>query len=415
MTLTEETLRFIREHRNDDVRSLALQTHRYPMVDMPAAITQIAGHQAAKGKIPTWADVENILYPAHLSLEQCSSETTARHKAEMICTIARKENATVYDNLTDLTGGFGIDCAFLSSCFKQVTYVERQVQLCQIASHNFPLLGLTQISVCHDDGISHLQQMQPVDWIFIDPARRDSHGGKAVAIGDCEPDVSVLEDLLLEKARHVFVKLSPMLDLTLALNDLKHVQEAHIVSVNNECKELLLVLGHGESLSADEVPIHCINLGHGTDAGQGINPPALVFTRRKEKEQAVPHTTALKAYLYEPNASILKAGAFRSICASYKVEKLHPNSHLYTSDQYLAHFPGRKFKITGSCGFNKKEVKEMVGAEKKANLTVRNFPATVAELRKRMKLAEGGETYLFATTLGDEKKVLIRCRNVSEK
>lgn len=399
MTLNEDTSLFIREHRSDNVRTLALQARKYPSVDMPAAITQIAGWQAAKEKVPTWADTDGILYPVHLSLEQCSSELTARYKAEVIA----KADGTCH-SFTDLTGGFGIDCAFLSSRFGQATYVERQEALCKIASHNFPLLNLGHISVCHDDSLHHLQQMQPVDWIFIDPARRDGHGSKTVAIGDCEPDVSALEELLLEKAQHVLVKLSPMLDLTLALHDLKHVQEAHIVSAGNECKELLLVLGHGNTLPADEIPIHCINL----TSAQPLQ--SLSFTRRQERESTCSYTASLKTYLYEPNASILKAGAFRSLCAIYNVEKLHPNSHLYTSDTYLPDFPGRRFRIIHSCGFSKKEVKELSSTEKKANITVRNFPASVAELRKRLKLEEGGDTYLFATTLADEKKTLISCR-----
>ena len=400
MTLNEDTLSFIREHRRDDVRSLALQARKYPEVDMPAAITQIAGWQIAKEKVPTWAGIDGIRYPVHLSMEQCSSEITARYKAEIAATGA----LTKHDTFTDLTGGFGIDCAFLSACFKQATYVERQHALCDIASHNFPLLDTCHITVCNEDSVQHLQSMSPVDWIFIDPARRDGHGGKTVAISDCEPDVAALEELLLQKATHVLIKLSPMLDLTLAINDLKHVQEAHIISVNNECKELLLVLGHDKCLSTENIPIHCINLTH----SQGQHN--LTFTRQQEKDCTCTYTPALKAYLYEPNASILKAGAFRSLSSIYKVEKLHPNSHLYTSDEYIADFPGRKFRIAGSCSFNKKEVKEMLGAEKKANLTVRNFPATVAELRKRLKLAEGGDTYLFATTLADEKKVLICCK-----
>lgn len=403
MTLNEDTLRFIRLHAADDVRVLALQARKYPSVDMPAAITQIAGRQAAKEKVPTWAHTEGILYPAHLSLEQCSSETTARYKATVIANSGHRCHS-----FTDLTGGFGIDCAFLSARFRQATYVERQESLCEIASHNFPLLNLHHISVCHDDSLHHLQQMQPVDWIFIDPARRDGHGGKTVAIGDCEPDVSALEELLLEKGTHVLVKLSPMLDLTLALHDLKHVQEAHIVSAGNECKELLLVLGGGDSLPVDDIPIHCINL---TSAQ---TPQSLSFTRRQERESACPCTASLKAYLYEPNASILKAGAFRSLCSIYKVEKLHRNSHLYTSDEYLPDFPGRRFRIHHSYGFSKKEMKELSATEKKANITVRNFPASVAELRKRLKLEEGGDTYLFATTLADEKKTLISCRTATD-
>lgn len=400
MTLTEETLRFIREHRKDDVRGLALQARKYPAVDMPAAITQIAGRQAAEVKVPAWAEREDILYPVHLSMEQCSSEIAARYKAEIVS----KSAGGSHETFTDLTGGFGIDCAFLSACFKQATYVERQKALCEIASHNFPLLGLPHITVCHEDSLRHLQAMPPADWIFIDPARRDGKGGKTVAISDCEPDVSALEALLLEKAQHVLIKLSPMLDLTLALHDLKHVQEVHIVSVSNECKELLLVLGHAASASIEEIPIHCINLS----AAPAARP--FTFTRQQEKDSTCKYTSTLKAYLYEPNASLLKAGAFRSISSAYGIEKLHPNSHLYTSDTYLADFPGRKFRILNSCGFSKSEIKGMAGAEKRANLTVRNFPASVAELRKRLKLAEGGNTYLFATTLANEKKVLIICR-----
>lgn len=404
MTLNEDTLRFIRLHAADDVRALALQARKYPSVDMPAAITQIAGRQTIREKVPAWAHTEGILYPAHLPIEQCSSEATARYKA----TVIAAASGSPCHSFTDLTGGFGIDCAFLSARFSRATYVERQETLCRLASHNFPLLNLHHISVCHDDSLHHLQQMQPADWIFIDPARRDGHGGKTVAIGDCEPDVSALEELLLEKAQHVLIKLSPMLDLTLALHDLKHVQEAHIVSVGNECKELLLVLGRGSSLSADEIPVRCINL---TSAQ---TPQSLSFTRRQERESACPCTASLKAYLYEPNASILKAGAFRSLCPIYKVEKLHPNSHLYTSDTYLPDFPGRRFRILHSCGFSKKEMKELSAGEKKANITVRNFPAGVAELRKRLKLEEGGDTYLFATTLADEKKTLIICRTAAE-
>ena len=409
---SQDTLHFIRTHRREDVRLLALQAHRYPSLDVPAAITQISGWQIAREKIPAWAENEKILYPVHLSLEQCSSEVTARYKAEIINRLLKpeqqssEENATPVsgNSVTDLTGGFGIDCAFLSSCFRKATYVERQQTLCEIARHNFPALGLNHISVCHEDSIHHLQEMKPVDWIFIDPARRDGHGGKTIAISECEPDVSALEDLLLEKASHVLVKLSPMLDLTLALHDLKHVQAAHVVSVNNECKELLLVLGHEINLSSEEIPIHCANL---TASQKAQN---LLFTRQQEKEHPCPYTSALKAYLYEPNASILKAGAFRSVSSIYNVEKLHPNSHLYTSDAYIPDFPGRKFRITGSSSLNKKGLKELIGTEKKANLTVRNFPTSVAELRKRLKLADGGDIYLFATTLADEKKLLIACK-----
>lgn len=387
--LSQSTIEFIRAHSQDDVRLLALQAPRYPDVDMPAAIVQIAGRQAAANKIPSWQSIEELWYPRHLSLEQCSSEITAQYKS----TLADGET------LADLTGGFGIDCAFMASRFRKVSYVERQEELCEIAKHNFLLLGLKHITVYNEDGVVHLQKMEPVDCIFIDPARRNEHGGKTIAISDCEPDVAELEELLLSKGKQIIIKLSPMLDLTLALKSMKRTREVHIISVNNECKELLLIIGNEPS---QLIPIHCINL-------TSKEKQTFTFTREEELEAECLYTKEPGKYLYEPNASILKAGAFRSIASRYKVKKLHPNSHLYTSDLWIENFPGRSFQITGQCSFNKKEIKETIGELKKANITVRNFPATVAEIRKRTKLSDGGEVYLFATTLFNEQKVFIKC------
>lgn len=388
MQLSQPTLDFIRAQSQADVRTLVMQARKYPEVDMPAAIVQIAGRQAAASKIPSWHATEGLWYPRHLSLEQCSSELTARYKASLI----------EGDTLADLTGGFGIDCAFLSSRFREVAYVERQEELCHIAAHNFPLLGLHHITIHQADGVAYLQQISSVDTIFIDPARRNEHGGKTVAISDCEPDVASLQELLLTKAHQVVIKLSPMLDLTLALRDMPHTCEAHIISVNNDCKELVLIVGREATTS---VTIHCVNL---TPKGN----QCFRFNREQEQQAEGNYTAQLGSYLYEPNASILKAGAYRCLALIYKVKKLHPNSHLYTSDTLIDNFPGRTFRITATCSFNKKEMKESLSDVKQANITVRNFPASVAELRKRMKLTEGGDTYLFATTLANEQKVLIR-------
>lgn len=397
MQISQETQQFIDTHAQEDVRQLALQAKKFPHVDMNTAIVQIAGRQAAADKIPSWHATAGIIYPRHLSLEQCSSELTARYKASLI----------KGDTLTDLTGGFGIDCAFLSASFRQATYIERQKELCEIASHNFPLLGLNHITVCHQDAVDHLRSMQPVDCIFIDPARRDGHGSKTVAIADCEPDVSALEEELLSKATRIMIKLSPMLDLTLALKDMKHVAEAHVVSVNNECKELLLIESvQPVSLSERTVPIVCINL-------TSRETQRFVFTREEEQTAGCTYTDRIGKYLYEPNASLLKAGAFRSIASRYGMQKLHPNSHLYTSDLLIAEFPGRTFEVVSTFSLNKKEIKQALADISKANLTVRNFPASVAELRKRLKLAEGGNDYLFATTLNDGKKVLVRGRKAA--
>lgn len=393
MQISQETQQFISEHAQNDVRRLALQAKKFPQVDMNAAIVQIAGRQAAADKIPSWHATEGIVYPRHLSLEQCSSELTARYKASLA-----KGNT-----LTDLTGGFGIDCAFLSAGFRQVTYVERQEELCEIASHNFPLLGLNHIAVCHEDAVEHLRNMPHADCIFIDPARRNGHGGKTIAIADCEPDVATLEEELLSKATRVMIKLSPMLDLTLALKDMKHVGEVHVVSVNNECKELLLIVTNAENAKPPAVPIVCVNLTN-------KETQRFVFTREEEQAAECAYTDRIGKYLYEPNASILKAGAFRSIASRYGLQKLHPNSHLYTSDLPVEGFPGRTFEVQSTFPLNKKEIKEALAGIRKANLTVRNFPASVAELRKRINLAEGGDDYLFATTLNDGKKVIIRGR-----
>ena len=393
MELTTETIRFIEENVRADVRSLALQAKKYPKVDMAMAVVQIAGRQIAEAKVPTWYRTEGLLYPKHLSMEQCSSEATAIYKASLV------EGET----FADLTGGFGIDCSFLSRKFKKTDYVERQAELCELAKHNFPLLGLN-ILVHNEDGVEYLKQMNPVDVLFLDPARRDGHGGKTVAISDCEPDVSALEDLLVEKARKVMVKLSPMLDLSLALKDLKHVCEVHIVSTDNECKELLLVL-QKTPISSD-ISIHCINIIRSGDC------QTYTFTQEQERTSDCPLAHEVEAYLYEPNASILKAGAYRSLTQTYSVKKLHPSSHLYVSPHFIEDFPGRKFQVGAVSGFGKKEMKTSLQGMEKANLTIRNFPSSVAELRKRLKLKEGGEDYLFATTLADESKVIIKCKKV---
>ncbi len=392
MQISETTIQFIEAHLHDDVRTLALQAQKYPEVDMDMAVTQISGRQVAKAKVPSWYATEGLWYPKHLSMEQCSSEATALYKATLI----------KGETLTDLTGGFGIDCCFLSRQFHQTNYVERQSSLCQLAEHNFSLLGLN-IKVHNQDGTDYLQQMNPVDCIYLDPARRDGHGGKTVAISDCEPDVQALEDLLLRKAQTVMVKLSPMLDLSLAIHSLKSVSAVHVVSVNNECKELLLILN---AKKPDKLEIHTVNILQVEEDQQ------FTFTLEQEQDCNCLFATAPEVYLYEPNASILKAGAYKILTHSYPIRKLHRNSHLYTSTEWIPSFPGRKFKIEAISGFGKKELKSFMQPIEKANLTIRNFPSSVAELRKRLKLKEGGEVYVFATTLADEQKVLIKCSKV---
>ncbi len=388
--LSDKTKLFIASHRNDDPKHLALSAHKYADIDMQEAITQISARQAAIHKIPSWANIDEIIYPRHISMEQCSSENTAQYKASIV-------NGTSF---TDLTGGFGVDCAFIARGFEEAHYVERQKELCHIAKNNFEILHLPHIAVHNLEATDYLSSMSPCDWIFIDPARRDDKGGKTVEISDCEPNIEQLEEELVTKANNVMVKLSPMLDIAKAINTLKYVKEVYVVSAGNECKELLLLLSKNQEQT--KIPYHCINLTSTS------NQPIFCFSKEEEIQTECSYTDTVEQFLYEPNASILKAGAFKSIAHTYDVKKLHPNSHLYTSSHFIESFPGRVFEVESQCSFNKKELKQMIGDMRKANITIRNFPSTVAELRKRLKLKEGGEDYIFATTLANENKVLLK-------
>lgn len=399
--LNNATRRFIHEHRADDVRQLALQGCRDHEIDLREALIQIAGWQQARSKLPEWAAIEEVRYPPHLSMEQCSSQLTALYKKEILRRLHHAKDEEP-GSLTDLTGGLGIDCSYLAPLFKEVAYIEQQELLCQLAAYNFPLLGITNCHFHHADSVGYLRQMDPVEWIYLDPARRNTQGGKVVAISDCEPDVQQLEPLLLQKARHVLVKLSPMLDLTHALHTLHHVEAAYVVAADGECKELLLLLGHQPAPSPQSVPITCTHLH--------TNGPCeeLTYCKADEQQASLLLTDQPESYLYEPHAALLKAGAFNFLTQRYPVRKLHPNSHLYTSTEALTEFPGRRFRITGWSSFGKKELKRLVDNLANANLTVRNFPLTAEALRKKLKLNDGGPVTLFATTLSNGKHVLIR-------
>lgn len=377
------------------MRQLALQADRYPDIDMPMALQQIAGWQTARTKLPEWAAVDGILYPPRLSMEQCSSEATAKYKMS-IPNFSPEEGS-----LVDLTGGFGVDFSFMARGFQQAVYVEQQPHLCEVARHNFCLLGLNQAEVVCGDGVEYLKNMcRPASLIYLDPARRDVNGMKTYAIGDCTPDVAALKDLLLEKAELVMVKLSPMLDWHKAIDDLGNVCQMHIVSVDNECKELLVVMAAGWK---DKTRVHCVNILS--------NGQTDIFSFDYPSDTSSSSPTADNVceglYLYEPNASLMKAGCFAELSAQYGVLPLGNSSHLFVSSEILADFPGRKFRIESVTSLNKKELKQALGELRKANITVRNFPLSVAELRKRLKLADGGDTYIFATTLGEKDHVLL--------
>ena len=386
---------FIALHKTDDVRKLALKKAPED-VDLTFCLQQSEGWQLARKKIPHWAETDGLLFPPHLSMEQCSSEKTALYKRQL----AQRLLCGEMKKMVDLTGGFGIDFSYLAPLFEKAVYVERQERLCQIAQHNFNLLGLSHVVVKNAQAEDELPAIGNVSLIYADPARRDSVGRKVVLLEDCQPNVVSLQEVLLEHSQVVMLKLSPMLDIQQALRQLKNVREVHVVSVDGECKELLLVM-HRE-----ETPLcyYCVNI---TNNGQEVTEVKQLSAPVISREE--------KTFLYEPNASILKAGVQDALCQLYKVEKLHPFSHLFTSDELVEDFPGRSFRILGRSDFSKQSLKNLLADVTQANLTVRNFPATVQELRKKLKLREGGSVYLFATTLQDESHALFRCEKVKRE
>lgn len=489
--MNQATLDFIRQHQDDDVRQLAFLGSKYPEVDMPFALDQIRGRKMARVKLPRWASIDGIIYPPHISMEQCSSEQTALYKAELaarllglspsssengeekekesenasnlhlseICEFAgkgavdsefakneatckkqqilteSKENVNEIKEephkgdfseetgFVDLTGGFGVDFSYIASRLGvKSMYVERQAHLCEAAKENFGRLGLKNAIVKNGDGIEVLHSFASkkeaaasdslgitedqsrsllktnlgLKLIFIDPARRDDAGNKVVSLKDCTPDVTLLQEEMLSKADYVIIKLSPMLDWHRAVSELNCVQEVHIISVNNECKELLLVLS---ARNMGNLRIYCVN-----DAQSFVCEES---DMESSSVKIAPFTLEEMQYLYEPNASLMKAGCFSVLSERYDARMLSKNSHLFVSCEPIAVFPGRSFRIIAVSSFNKKELKRHLSGITKANIATRNFPLSVAELRKRLKLKDGGETYIFATTLSDESHVLV--------
>lgn len=380
-----DTKQFIADHLHDDVSELALK-YRNAEVDLTLALRQIEARQLLRKKVPSWSDNDELLFPVRLSLEQCSSEATARYKASLLHG----------DRFADLTGGLGVDCYFISQNFQHSDYVEMNPELCKLAEHNLV------IPVIHNESAEdYLKSCDPIDCIFIDPARRDSHGRKVVSVADCTPNVVELQDLMLQKAKRVMIKLSPMLDISQALKELRHVKEIHVVAVENECKELLFLL---EPEFEGEPVITCVNL----ESPQ----PSVTFNLEEEKVATLQLAKEVGRYLYEPNAALMKGGCYRLLTQRYGVQKLHRNSHLYTSDQLVSDFPGRIFEVDDWAIYGKKSKALLEGVDK-ASIAVRNFPMTVAEIRKKLKIADGDQVYLFATTLSDERKILILSRKTS--
>lgn len=396
------TAEFIREYRERDIRQLALQANRFPDVDMPYALDQIQGWQIARRKLPKWAACDGVIFPPHLSMEQCSSEPTAQYKLNLAMEWAERVGHA--SRMTDLTGGFGVDFSFTSCAFTSATYVERSEQLCHIVEHNLPLLGLNNATVVCADAVEYLSTVEPQTMLFLDPARRDEHGAKTVMLADCTPDVVQLLPKLLEKSRFTMLKLSPMLDWHKAVDDLQGtVREVHIVSVGGECKELLLVLS---TVVESELKVYCADLSTASDTSS-----LFVYTPGSSAPVAnstfnIQHST----FLHEPNASIMKAGCFDELAAAYGVSPVSRNSHLFLSDEPVEGFPGRSFVVERVTTMNKGELRKALAGIEKANIATRNFPLTVAELRKRLKIKDGGDVYIFATTTAEGEHLLLISR-----
>lgn len=392
---------YIGLHLKDDVRTLALRRME-DGVDGKWCLQQIEGWQKAVGKLPRWAQTKGLWYPPSLALEQCSGELAACYKRDVVERLLPEDARMA---LADLTGGYGIDFSYMGALFKTSDYIERNAELCRIAEHNISTLKLHGARVICSDSIEYIATTaKSYDLIYLDPARRDTAGRKTVAIEDCTPDVCALQELLLGAGRYVIIKLSPMLDISAALARLHCVCEVHVVCVKGECKELLFV----QQAGYDSVPVyHAVNI-------EGEKQRTYICTREEmlTSRPMMPQTCgsdAVGKYLYEPHAGILKAGMQDTLCKRYGVTKLHPMSNLFTSDMPIDGFPGRGFEVSGHCGFGKKELRSLLNGIACANLTVRNFPSTVAELRKKLHLREGGDVYLFATTLENGSHALVRC------
>lgn len=423
------TVEFIVAHRTDDPRQLALQASRFPDVDMPYALSQIQGWQAARRKLPSFAANQDIVYPPHLSMEQCSSEATALYKAEavrrLLDSFKGEEDASdkgCGTSMTDLTGGFGVDFYFVSRHFSRAQYTERNAELCQVVEHNLKVLGADNATVVCGDAVEQLQTIDTQTLIFIDPARRDAHGARTFAISDCTPDVMELLPALRRKARYVMIKLSPMLDWHKAVSDLHPlVTDVDIVAVDGECKELLLTLDmkraeahkddNTQVASHDYVSVRCADLPsssfafrYTSDGDYVIDTPQPTDVASMSPLLSADHTPS---YLYEPNASVMKAGCFRELELTFGARQISDNSHLFTSEQLISGFPGRRFAVDAVTSFNKRQLKEALRNVASANITVRNFPMTVAILRKKLKLKDGGDTYIFATTTAGGEHVLV--------
>ncbi|MDR1779516.1 MAG: SAM-dependent methyltransferase [Tannerella sp.] len=395
MDINNSLFSFIKEHQNADVVQLLLAANRYPDVDVRFAATQIAARQHIKDKLPLWYDNDRLLFPSLLAVEQCSSELTALYKSDLL-------DGEKF--ICDLTGGLGVDTYFFSQRTDNVLYVENDKPCFNTAMYNFGILQATNIEGHCGCAYSFIKQMPKTNMLYIDPSRRSNYRKRLFSLKDCCPNITVLLPQMLLLAPKIIAKLSPMLDLKHTLELLPETAEIHVIAVKNECKELLFVIKRGAA--PDNPTIYCVNFISEMDR------QVFVFGINDERQAQCEVNSRILSYIYEPNVAILKAGGFKLIAQQYGVAKLHINSHLYTSDEILPAFPGRIFRVERVYRFNTATCRQIRKDIPKANLTARNFPLTVNDLRHRISVLEGGDDYIFATTTDADGKILIHCRKI---
>ncbi len=386
--MNEATQRYIREHADEDVRQLALRGTKDNDVDIFFALRQIEGRQKARTKLPEYHSLDDILYPAAISLEQCSSTRTAAYKSSLL----------QGDSIADLSGGFGVDTFAFARKFKTCHYVEPNQELLDLVRHNADVFGISNILYHAARMEDILPVLPPCDCLYIDPSRRNAHGQRVISMEEYTPNLLLWKDLLLQKCRkQIMVKLSPMVDIRQVLRQLPEISDIHIVAINGECKEVLLILSDGRHTPTY---LHAIDiLPSGTREFH--------FSEEEESNANIILAKSLRSFLYEPNAAILKAGGFKIVAQRFGFEKLYPSTHLYTSEQYIPDFPGRCFRILSSGPFRKKELRQTLGNIDYANISTRNFPLSPEEIRKQTKLKDGGTIYLWGATWGDGRKEII--------
>ena len=398
--LQPEVRQWIEEHAQEEPAKLVLQAHLYPHIPIREAVQQLQARQKARHKLPQWYAQPGVLMPPPLSVEQASSEETALYKAGLV---QQRVQEGASGTLADLTGGMGLDSWAFSQYFSKVVYVEQQPLVAAVAEHNFQQLRRTNIEVHTITAETFLGQLQePQEVLYLDPARRDAARNKVVLLADCEPNVVELLPLLLKKGRQVWVKASPMLDIKGAIQELgQHVQEVQVISLRGEVKELLFRIEVRQE--ADPV-IAATNL-------TGVGADESFYFRYSEESAAAPAISMPQTYLYDPGAALRKAGAFKLLAVRLGLQKLHPHSHLYTSEHYISPFPGRTFRVLEQVKADKKALRKLLPAGR-AHLVVRNFPQKTEVLQKKLGLEEGDPYYLFATTLPDGKPQLLLCERL---